>query len=223
MSRGVPEIGTDRHARKSDRACGRPDPGSEGPGSRAFPPPRSPGRHWGTTVATPFPLSVRFNSSARNRAYQKTGPGKDSTEMSIGRICTRVVATAGPEESVRDVAERMAEHNVGTIVVVDSDRPVGILTDRDLAVRVLATGLDPESTRIGDVMTERPRALDESTPIEEALAVMKGSGVRRILVTGSHGALAGIVALDDVLELLVEEMETIGKILRKESPELSST
>lgn len=148
--------------------------------------------------------------------------GKESIEMSIGRICTRVVATAGPGETIADVAERMAEHNVGMVVVVDSDRPVGVLTDRDLVVRVMATGLDPKDVTASDIMTERPRSLDESTPIEEALAVMKGAGIRRIVVTGSDGGLAGVVALDDVLELLVEEMERIGEILRKESPGMAA-
>lgn len=141
--------------------------------------------------------------------------------MSIGRICTRVVATASRNETVRTVADRMAEHNVGTVVVVEDEKPVGIVTDRDLAVRVLAAGLDAETTPADDIMTEQVRSLDEGTPIEDGLAAMKGSGVRRIVVTGEDGKLAGILALDDILELLVEEAERIGAILRKESPQMA--
>lgn len=141
--------------------------------------------------------------------------------MSVGRICTRVVATASPDESVRTLADRMAEHNVGTVVVVENEKPVGIVTDRDLAVRVVAAGLDAETTPADDIMTEEIRSLDEGTPIEDGLAAMKGSGVRRIVVTGEDGRLAGILALDDVLELLVEEAESIGAVLRKESPRMA--
>lgn len=140
--------------------------------------------------------------------------------MSIGRICTRVVATASPDETVSAIAERMAEHNVGTVVVVRDQKPAGIVTDRDLALRVLGRGLDPD-TAVEDIMTEGVRTLDESTPIEEALTAMKSSGVRRIVVTGEDGALAGIISLDDILELLVEEVESVGAILRKESPRMT--
>lgn len=140
--------------------------------------------------------------------------------MSVGRICSRVVTTAAPHETVRAVADRMAEHNVGSVVVVEGGIPVGILTDRDLAVRVVATGVDAEKARADDVMTEAVRTLDESTPIEEALRAMKARGVRRLVVTGPEGSLAGVVTLDDVLELLVEEMEAIGAVVRKESPDV---
>ena len=140
--------------------------------------------------------------------------------MSIGRICSRVIVTAAPEERVKAVAERMADHNVGSVVVVRDQKPVGIVTDRDLALRVLGAGLDPD-TSVRDVMTREVRTLDESTPIEDALTSMKSSGVRRIVVTGEDGALAGIVSLDDILELLVEEVERIGAILREESPRIT--
>lgn len=108
-----------------------------------------------------------------------------------------------------------------TVVVVKGKKSVGIVTDRDLAIRVLATGLDPETTSADDIMTEQVRSLDEGTLIEDALTAMKGSGVRRIVVIGEDGALAGILALDDILELLVEEVETVGGILRKESPQMT--
>jgi CBS domain-containing protein len=143
--------------------------------------------------------------------------------MSIGRICTRVVATATPNESGRAAAQRMAEHNVGTVVVLDEDhRPLGILTDRDLVVRLLANGQDPETTTVAQVMTKPVRTLHEATPIEEALGTMAGAGIRRIVVTGDEGALAGIVTLDDMVELLAGEAGRIGEVIRKESPRFLS-
>lgn len=144
--------------------------------------------------------------------------------MSAGRICTRVVATATPRETVAVVADRMAENNVGTVVVVSDDRkPEGIVTDRDLVLRVLATGLDPDDVTVDDVMTEPVRTLDESTPLEEALETMKGAGVRRIVVVGAGGTLAGILSLDDILELLIEEVESVAGILRKERPRIPAS
>lgn len=144
--------------------------------------------------------------------------------MSIGRICTRVVATATPTETAGTVASRMADNNVGTVVVVSRDRkPLGILTDRDLVLRVMAPGLGPEDTSVEEIMSEPARTLDESTPIEQALGTMKGAGVRRLVVVGEEGALAGIVTVDDVLELLMEEVESIGAILREELPHIPTT
>lgn len=144
--------------------------------------------------------------------------------MSAGRICTRIVATASESETVRDAADRMAENNVGTLVVVDeANRPTGFVTDRDLVTRGLAARLDPDATPLGDVMTEPARSVEESTPIEQALRTMKSAGVRRIVVVGEEGRLVGLLSLDDVMELLVEEAESIGEILRLEKPTTSAT
>lgn len=142
--------------------------------------------------------------------------------MSVGRICTRTVATASAKESVMDAAKRMAEYNVGTVVVVDSGRkPVGIVTDRDMALRCVAAGHDSESTPVSVIMSRDVRTVNESVAIEVALRTMAGAETRRLVVTGEDGELAGLVSLDDVLELLAEEAESIGKLLRKEAPHLT--
>jgi CBS domain-containing protein len=137
--------------------------------------------------------------------------------MSVGRVCSRVVATAATGESVSAGAARMAQFGVGSLVVVDEDRnPVGILTDRDVALRAVGAGLDPAVTPVSQVMSAPVRSVDESTPIEEALAVMERGGVRRLVVTGEGGILAGIFALDDALELVAEEVARVGRILQKQ-------
>jgi CBS domain-containing protein len=136
--------------------------------------------------------------------------------MSVGRLCTRSVSVATPDETVAVAARRMAEHDVGTLVVVDDEeRPMGMLTDRDVVLRVMAKGRDPFATRIGDVMSEPPVCADESTPIEDGLARMGGAVTRRLVVTGADGRLVGILSLDDVLDLLVEEAQAIGRLLRR--------
>jgi CBS domain-containing protein len=139
--------------------------------------------------------------------------------MSAGRICRREVHVAGLGESVRAVAQRMRELNVGTVVVKDErGRPAGILTDRDLAVRVIAEDKDPKMTPVLEVMTVVPKTVREETPIEDVLGLMRSTRCRRIPVVGRDDRLVGLITLDDVLELLAEEFGTIGGLLRAEEP-----
>jgi len=113
----------------------------------------------------------------------------------------------------------MREHNVGTVVVTDErGRPTGILTDRDLSLRVIAEDKDPKTTPVLEVMTSVPRSIAEDTPIESALATMRSEKCRRLPVVASDGRLVGVLSLDDILELLAEEFGTIGGLLRAESP-----
>lgn len=138
--------------------------------------------------------------------------------MSVGKICSRVIATVAPSESIRAAARRMALHGVGTLVATEGDRALGIVTDRDLALRCVAEGLDPDLTPVSAVLSTELRSVHEATAIEEALSLMASAGARRLVVTGNHGELVGILALDDVLDLLIEEAGTIGRLLRKQQP-----
>lgn len=136
--------------------------------------------------------------------------------MSVGRICTRSVSVASGSETVASAARRMAEREIGTLVVLDEgERPVGVLTDRDVTLRVVAVGRDPAATRIEEVMSKPAVCVDETAPIESGLAHMAGAGTRRLVVTRADGRLAGVLSLDDVLELLVEEAQAIGRLLRR--------
>lgn len=141
--------------------------------------------------------------------------------MSVGRICSRVVATATPEETLRVAARRMLRNEVGTLVVVEGhgdNHPVGLLTDRDITLRCVAGDLDPDKTTIATGMTAPVHLVGEDTPIEEALGRMARVGTRRLVVTGAEGRLAGILSLDDVLDLLVSEAKCIGEVLEKQQP-----
>jgi CBS domain-containing protein len=139
--------------------------------------------------------------------------------MPVGRICAREVDLAERGESVLEAARRMRDRRVGALVVVDDlGRPVGVVTDRDLALRVVADGGDSRTTSVGDVMTEGPKTVSEATPIESALGLMRSGSFRRLPVVNEDGKLVGIVALDDVLGLLAEEFELIGGLLHRETP-----
>ena len=143
--------------------------------------------------------------------------------MSVGRFCTRVVATAAPGETVRAASERMAEFDVGTLVVVDgqSEKPMGIVTDRDVTIRCLAAGHDPDQMHLREIMSSPVHSVDENTPTEEGISRMAGAGVRRIVVTGPNGVLMGLFSLDDALDLVVEEVTTIGRLLEKQAPKIA--
>jgi signal-transduction protein with cAMP-binding, CBS, and nucleotidyltransferase domain len=140
--------------------------------------------------------------------------------MSVGRMCTRHVDLAETNECATVVAMRMRARNVGTLIVVDqkSKWPTGLVTDRDLVVRVLSEKRDPNQTRINEVMTQLPQAVTEEMPIEEALRIMRNGPYRRLPVVNRDGRLVGILSLDDILRLLSEEFAHIGRLLREESP-----
>jgi len=139
--------------------------------------------------------------------------------MTIGRICQREVDVADSGESIVDAAKRMDEKSVGTLVVLDKKkRPIGVMTDRDIAMRVVAQGRTPKKTTVEDVMTRHPRSVTEGTPIEDTLATMRTLGIRRLLVVDNDERLAGIVSMDDVLGLIMEEFRSMHGILQKSSP-----
>jgi CBS domain-containing protein len=136
--------------------------------------------------------------------------------MSVGRICVRSVVVADPGETVREAAVRMRDAGVGTVVVLDEKgRPSGVLTDRDVTMRCVAAGRDPAGTSIADVMSQPAVTVEESAPIEDALERMAGAAARRLVVVAADQRLVGVLALDDVLDLLIEETQSIGRLLRK--------
>jgi len=109
---------------------------------------------------------------------------------------TTSVVVAPPEATVREVAELMRERNVGSVVLVDGDAPVGMLTDRDLAVGVVAEGRDP-GDRAGDHASRPVVTVEPGAAIEDAADLMVGHGIRRLPVLDGD-RLAGIVTLDDL-------------------------
>jgi len=140
--------------------------------------------------------------------------------MTVGKLCVRDVDTAGPNDSVQVVAQRMHSRNVGTLVVVDaSEQPIGLITDRDLTIRVLAEGRDGAQVIVDEVMTQNISVVDEDGPIEAALEVMRAGPFRRVPVVDKTGKLVGLLSIDDVLDLLAEEFQTISRLLSKESPD----
>lgn len=141
--------------------------------------------------------------------------------MSVGKICTRIVVSAAPTESVRIGAGRMAQHDVGTLVILGGEgatQAVGIVTDRDIVTRCVAGHLDPDQTPLSVVMTRPLRTVDENTSIEEAVREMARGITRRLVVTGEGNRPIGILSLDDVLDLLIGEFGPLQTLLRRQGP-----
>ncbi len=143
--------------------------------------------------------------------------------MTAGRLCSRIMATASPDESVRAAARRMAEFDVGTLVVLKEtrgSRAVGVITDRDIAIRCVAEKLDPDAALVSEVMTTPVHSVGDDTPLDEAISKMAAAGTRRLVVTGEGDRVAGILSLDDVLDLIVRETTAIGRLLEKQQPRI---
>jgi CBS domain-containing protein len=137
--------------------------------------------------------------------------------VSIKQVCNQEVVTAGRGITARAAAQLMREHHVGSLVVVNDAEerrsPVGMVTDRDIVVAVVALGLDAEAIRVEDVMSGELLAVDEDAGISETLELMHLRGVRRLPVTREGGELVGIVTADDLFALLSEEMASLSKII----------
>ena len=139
--------------------------------------------------------------------------------MTVGRLCVRAVDVAEPNDTVQVAAQRMHSRNVGTLVVLDpASKPVGLVTDRDLATRVLAEGRDGNQVTVDEIMTQDIRTVDKDCPIEAALEVMRAGPFRRVPVVNKNGELVGLLSIDDVLDLLAEEFKTISRLIGKEGP-----
>ena len=134
---------------------------------------------------------------------------------SIARGAEQLV-TAGPDTTVRDLAQLLQEGAVGSVVIVEDGEPVGIVTDRDLALEVINRDLDFE-TPASDVMTRDPVTVEAEMGVYEMCEKMKHNGVRRMPVI-EDGELVGIVTLDDLVVLLQDEMEDIADVIRSEAP-----
>jgi CBS domain-containing protein len=127
--------------------------------------------------------------------------------MVIGEICTREVVFAHPGTPLLEAARLMRDHHVGSLVIVDENdpdkAPVGILTDRDLVVAVLAAALDYRTLDIKDVVTGELLTVREQDSPLDALSIMRQRGVRRMPVVNAMGGLAGIISIDDVVSLFI--------------------
>lgn len=127
----------------------------------------------------------------------------------------RPVVTASPRDSLGCVARIMAEHNVGAVVICEAHRPVGIVTDRDLALALTLEGADPD-TPAARVMASPIETISLGEGVFQATQTMRELNIRRLAVVDDDGELAGIVTLDDLVRLLSREMANLAEAIAPE-------
>jgi CBS domain-containing protein len=140
--------------------------------------------------------------------------------MSVGEICNREVVTIEKGAPVAKAARLMRQFHVGSVVVVadgeDLARPVGIITDRDLTIEILAQEVPAETVTVGDVMGAELLTAREDDGVWETIMRMRAMGVRRLPVVNRHGVLTGILTMDDLLQFIVGELSDLVKLVRRE-------
>lgn len=143
--------------------------------------------------------------------------------MNAGSVCKREVVTVASSDDLVAAAHVMREKHVGYLIVSETSgsparqrRVVGVLTDRDIVVAVLAREVDAHAFKVGDVMTRDPLLAEEGQSIEAVLRHMREAGVRRVPVVDRSGALTGVLSLDDVLECIADQLIDIAGSIRNE-------
>jgi CBS domain-containing protein len=140
--------------------------------------------------------------------------------MKVGDYCTRAVVSISGSADIADAAKMMRDLHVGFLVVYqDGDelrKPIGVLTDRDLVVAVLARDVGPHAVLVQDVMTRRPLIAKEGDEISDMLQGMRVAGIRRIPVVDERGALTGVMAMDDAIHVITGLMCDISGSIKSE-------
>ena len=146
--------------------------------------------------------------------------------MIVQQVCQRNAVTISPTQDLGAAARLMREKHIGYLVVVvpagreGAESAVGVLTDRDIVISVVARDVDPRSVNVGDVMTRNPRTAYLDDYLTDALAQMQSIGVRRLPVVNASGELTGVISLDDILVAMATELnQASGAIARERSQE----
>jgi CBS domain-containing protein len=137
--------------------------------------------------------------------------------MNVSDLCHRDVVTVPASASVREAAMAMREHGVGALAVTDpfeTGRVIGLVTDRDLVLDLLATGQPAEGQAIGGFCRTELAGVPGTASIGDAVRAMQRSGVRRLLVTGPDNSVTGLVSVDDLLDAIAGEIDALADILR---------
>jgi len=140
--------------------------------------------------------------------------------MSVGELCNRTVIVTSRTTRLDEAARLMREHHVGSIVVVDEtpagSKPVGIVTDRDIVIEIVAAGVSPATVTVEEIMAPDLVVAKEGEDLLDTLTRMRAKGIRRVPVVNGVGALLGILSLDDMLGVLAEHVDGLLKVIAQE-------
>lgn len=134
--------------------------------------------------------------------------------MEVQAIMSKRIASLPPEATAADAAKLMREEEVGAILALGPDKkPVGILTDRDLVLRVVAMNRNPAQVKLEEVMSSHPCTVRETEPVMLVARRMAEKGVRRLPVVNEGGSVIGVISVDDLLTVLISELSNVCTVM----------
>jgi len=140
--------------------------------------------------------------------------------MTIGKVCNREVVFIHAQASVPEAARLMREYHVGDLVVTKEKTgkrvPVGIVTDRDIVLEVIAEGVGMDDVSVGDIMSDNLVTARESDGLLETVKVMRAKGIRRLPVVNDDHELVGILSVDDLIDLFSEQIVDLARLIARE-------
>jgi len=140
--------------------------------------------------------------------------------MNIGELCNRETIIVHKDENIVEAARLMRHLHVGDLIVVtkngDDNTPVGIVTDRDIVMEVVANNANPQTVKVAEIMGQELVTGSEEEGIHEIIQRMRMNGIRRLPIVDKKGYLAGIISVDDILEFLGEEVDALIGLFYKE-------
>lgn len=138
--------------------------------------------------------------------------------MSLQHFCQKPVVKISSENSISEACRRLKESNVGCLIVENNGKLCGILTDRDIALKVTGEQREPGTTRVEEVMTPDPVRISVNKDLQHLTSLMHAFHVRRVPVVDGYDTTLGIITLDDLIALFGDEMSEIGKAISEEFP-----
>lgn len=140
--------------------------------------------------------------------------------MTLKTLCNREVLIAGKEDGILEAAKLMRDYHAGNVVIVEDKNgarhPVGIVTDRDIVIELIAKNIDTDSVKLGDLMCRDIVIAQEDDDVFDAMKMMRQKGIRRLPVVDKAGALVGIITVDDLIDLVAEQVSDLAGIIGKE-------
>ena len=136
--------------------------------------------------------------------------------MSIERMLRRPVHALEPDKTCQDAAMLMRDQNIGAVVVAKCGVPLGIVTDRDLVLRVMAPEKRADQVALSEVMSGEPIFLGDARSLDQVIATMRERGIRRMPIVDENGQIEGFISWDDLIVVLAEQIGGLAEVVRKE-------
>lgn len=133
--------------------------------------------------------------------------------MSLRDFCRKPVVKISPDFNVGEACRLMEQNNIGCLIVEKDDKLCGIVTDRDIALRIVGDSRDPQKTSVSDIMTPNPIRISADKDLHHLTSLMHAYHVRRVPIVDGFDTTLGIVTLDDLIALLGDEMAQIGQAI----------